>query len=192
MSMLSNVLRHKAASVTLAIVVTSMTASVVPTLSASAGSDSQPLTSLTVSEANGTVTATWTGALYLPESRTPMARPNVQSSYQVGYTCTLLYGYGVSTAFTVQTSANMCSFSGLNPAKEYGVQVQSTFFQNGVPTISSYPISAFPSNFVVPTSVTTAKHPRPLKHAIACVKGASVKWIAAVHPVCPAGYKVRH
>src|SRR5487761_2534176 len=105
------------ASTALAIVVTSLALGVAPIVNASAVQSFQSPTNLYVTESNGTVTASWSGALGVA-ARTPKAQPHGSYYVQFGYTCTLLYAFGGSTSFSMQTSGNTCSFSGLNPSIE--------------------------------------------------------------------------
>ena len=101
-----------------------------------------------------TITGTWTGA-----------------AGATSYTCTLLYGFGNLSRFTIQTTSNNCTFTGLDRSTVYGIQVTANF--DGY---SSPPTSGF----------------APLaKWSITCVNRKHTKTVTAVNPTCPPGFHVK-
>ncbi len=84
------------------------------------------------------------------------------------YQCTLLYGYGDPSTFTVRTSSTSCSFYYLDPATSYGVSVAG-------------------SGGTGPSSSVFAG---PVRSTITCRRGAHVRHITGVNPRCPAGWRL--
>jgi hypothetical protein len=112
-----------------------------------------------------TITATWNGV------------PGALS-----YTCTLMYGFGAPSSFTVTTPSRTCSFTGLSPTNEYGISVVANYG-----AVSSAPSVGFATPPPLPSS--TSKPP-PQKHSIVCKKnrGTALRVVTAVHPRCPSGW----
>ena len=108
----------------------------------------------------GTISASWLGV--------PGA---------ISYTCTLMYGFGNPSQFSVTSPSTNCSFPGLSPITPYGIEVVA----NGMGG-SSLPAFAFAS---APSTTTT------VKHTIVCVRGTKVKRVTAYNPRCPAGWHQR-
>ncbi len=90
----------------------------------------------------------------------------------LGYTCTLLYGLGLPSSFTTITSSPSCSFYGLTPSTNYGVQVVAKF-----PSGVSSPVGAFPVQ--APITIT-------------CVQARRHVHVTGWNPLCPAHYRRVH
>ena len=84
------------------------------------------------------------------------------------YTCTLLYGLGVPSTFTTIVRVPTCSFYGLTPSVDYGVQVVANSSSG-----SSSPTGAFPQQ-----SSTV----------IRCADGRASVSVRAWDPRCPAHF----
>ncbi len=109
----------------------------------------------TLATVNGTpspsVTATWTG-----------------TSSATGYLCTLMYGFGTLSTFTVHTTSPSCTFNGLALGASYGVQVISY-----IGTAASSPSTGFST---------------PASFTITCKKGKVTHKVTGTNPRCPVGY----
>ncbi len=93
-------------------------------------------TGLSVSQGMGELTGSWL----------PVAGAT-------SYTCTLDFGYGSPSSFTVTTTSTSCSFGGVSAHDSYGISVVA----NG-PGGSSAPVSAFTS------PAPAAPAPPPVTH----------------------------
>lgn len=98
-----------------------------------------PPQNLLTSRTATTETATWTA---------PSGGPA-----PTGYLCTLMYGYSNPSTFQISTTSTTCTFNGLSPTSQYGVQVQAT---NGGGT--SAPVASFAATA---PPVTTTTPPTP-------------------------------
>ena len=96
------------------------------------------------------VTATWTGGA------------------ATSYLCTLLYGFGTLSTFTITTTSPTCTFSGLALGVSYGVQVVA---YNG--SAASSPSRGFST---------------PASFTITCKKGKLTHKVTGTNPRCPVGY----
>ena len=83
------------------------------------------------------------------------------------YTCTLLYGFGAPSTFTVRTSSSNCTFYGLDPATSFGVRVTS--YQGASATIFS----------------------NPVRTTITCVRSGHIRHVSGFDPRCPSGWHQR-
>lgn len=100
-----------------------------------------------------------------------------------GYTCTLMYGFGSPSTFTVQSTTTNCYFLGLDPKTSYGIGVTSN---NGAGSSAM--------SFVFPQLAKTPPvSSGPIKKTITCVriKGKGIRKVTAVNPRCPHGFKLR-
>ena len=97
----------------------------------------------------------------------------------LSYTCTLMYGFGAPSTFTVTTPSRTCTYTGLSPTTEYGIQVVANYSGG-----ASAPSVGFASPPPLPSN------PPPVKHTIVCEKNhkTTLKTVTAVHPTCPAGW----
>jgi hypothetical protein len=111
------------------------------------GTHATPVTNLSVRVVGGNLVATWSG--------------NATTSY----TCTLLYGFGAPSSFTVTSRLNSCVFYNVGNTA-LGVRVMASG-ANGTSTA----VSAF-------ASMTTIK----------CVRGRTIRYVTAYSPRCPAGF----
>ncbi len=121
---------------------------------------------LVVTSADGTLSATWsmvTGAS--------------------GYECTLMFGYGQPSSFTVSTTTPTCSFTGLGSAV-YGVSVSALEGQSASSAVVGF-ANSVPTSTTTTTTVPVATH-----HTIICQKGhsATFKRVSGAHPHCPSGF----
>jgi hypothetical protein len=99
-----------------------------------------------------------------------------------GYTCTLMYGFNSPSSFTEQTTGTSCTFSGLAPGSDWGIQVVATGFG-----LTSAPVSAFGT---IPIPLVAKPKPKPPVKRIICRQdnGKKLRSVAGVNPHCPSGY----
>ncbi len=86
------------------------------------------------------------------------------------FLCTLLYGYGNPSTFTVHTTATQCSFYFLDPTTVYGVSVAG-------------------GNGAGPASTVFAN---PVPVTITCRRGPHVRHLTGLNPRCPGGWRLVH
>jgi hypothetical protein len=157
-----------------------LAASAAPAL-AGAGQAQNLFTSLYVTEASGVVSASWIASPVLPAYRVAHATPH-NFVPVVSFNCTLLYGYGVSTGFSVSSSVTTptCSFWGVDTTKVWGVEVEAISSLGGD---FGPPAIGF-GQAEVPVTTTTVTHRVP--HTIVCERGTRVKFVRGLNPKCPA------
>jgi hypothetical protein len=102
------------------------------------------------------------------------------SGSATGYTCTLMYGFNTPSDFTVQTTGTSCTFSGLAPGSDWGIQVVAT-----ADGLTSAPVVAFGT---IP--VPAVAKPKPKTRSIVCREnnGKRQRRITSANPHCPSGW----
>ena len=166
-----------------------------------------PVLNLSVTQAFGTLTATWTAPQGILELalRHANARSPHNNGYQAptSYTCTLMYGFGIPSSYSETSTTTSCSFSGLGNNTTYGIGVVANYtYYYGYYNYSSVQVTAFPQAVTTTTvagstsatttsTSTTTTWPSQPKRTITCVKGKITKKVTAVAPTCPAGYKLK-
>ena len=121
-------------------------------------------TGLLVNETAGSVAASW------------YALSNAN-----GYECTLLYGFGISSAFSEKVTSDGCTFAGLSPLVVYGVQVAAIDSSGVVSTTNG---SAFPYSYSLPSVTTTTV----AESMVSCTRGKIVRLFTRPGGVCPLGW----
>jgi hypothetical protein len=142
------------------------------------------VTNLVVSEAHGTITATW-NASRIPTLRTPHVSSH--GFFDLSYQCTLMYGFNLPSTYTVVTTSTTCSFGGLDPTAVFGIEVAVSY---GGPY--SLPVIGFPAvvttSTTTTTTTTTVPAVPPTPKTIKCVRGTVVRHVRGINPHCPAGF----
>lgn len=114
------------------------------------GTHATPVTNLSVKVVGGNLVATWSG------------------SATTSYTCTLLYGFGAPTSFTVTSRTNSCVFYNVGNTA-LGVRVVASGANGNTTSVSAF------------ATTTTIK----------CVHGRTVRYVTAYSPRCPAHFVQR-